>query len=448
MSIDENVYSDDLYALLGEKISVTDIALNLKNSEDLESDILNYLIEIERIPDWARNRELACLYDLLRMIQQEFIFNKPFLAPCRDNLQAFVIFADLTYWDPRGKAIGQDEARTISLFHRALEIAPGYAYAYSRLGTISLSSGNTKKAYEYYLEAIRCKPDYEFVLAQLGEILRKGAPEVPKDARAAYHYLQRGIAIDPEDPAPHFSLGDLYRTGATNFPRDAKQAYRLLSKAYELDPSDPFVMAGLADLLVRKEDGIPYDPKRSWELFEASYQFEKDNPITLDGLARLLLGNFEGVSQDPQRGLELLEKLQFFDDSVAVKIRLAQALLNYDPILDERRAQELLEEALALEPENPYALTHYGDLLRLGGKGVCEDMKKARALLEKAVSILPDYGYLLSILGEIYFLGVEGEKPDYAKAYACFKKAQISEPNSKFIARHLAALKKLYPSHE
>lgn len=58
---EDTVYRDDINALLKGSVTILSIGMDLKNSEDLAGDIMNFLLEIERFPDWA---EISCLADL------------------------------------------------------------------------------------------------------------------------------------------------------------------------------------------------------------------------------------------------------------------------------------------------------------------------------------------------------------------------------------------------
>jgi TPR repeat protein len=106
----------------------------------------------------------------------------------------------------------------------------------------------------------------------------------------------------------------------------------------------------------------------------------------------------------------------------------------------------LLAEALALQPDNPGAMTAMA-LAFARGEGVSVDNRKAVDLMKRAA----DLGDAVAIgnLGTFYMKGLVSGQPEPAKAAALFKRgAEMNEPWSMFFLAQCYVLGQGVPKNE
>ena len=254
--MNDEIYSQQIQDLVEGKIALATITEELKHSEDLQSDVTQFLQAIDKRDDFDAQSILSSLQELLRMIQQECIDKNPVREPISQNLHPYVAFANL--FAKPGRAIVQNELRAFELLQHALNLLPNYPFALASLAGLFLEGGpslvrDPKKAYSLLLEAVRESPDYSYALARLGELLRLGQGDVKADEALAYHFLQRSVDADPNNAFALGSLGALLKTGG----RDMKRAHKYLSRAYELERRSAFDTMHHARHPVREMLGAP-----------------------------------------------------------------------------------------------------------------------------------------------------------------------------------------------
>ncbi|GAB4229168.1 MAG: hypothetical protein Kow00109_00180 [Acidobacteriota bacterium] len=120
----------------------------------------------------------------------------------------------------------QEVEKAIAKLHEALEIAPHYAAAWNRLGTIHFLNRRFEEAKQCFLAALEHEPNQYAATVNLGAAyLELG------DFDAALRWNARAVEMRPTDPLAHSQLGQTYFVQG-----DFTRAERELRKAKELDP--------------------------------------------------------------------------------------------------------------------------------------------------------------------------------------------------------------------
>ena len=126
------------------------------------------------------------------------------------------------------------------------------------------------------------------------------------------------------------------------------------------------------------------------------------------------------------KAVEMLLKGVKYDNANAdLHFRLG---IVFDKMGQKQECIKQLEIVIQLEPENASALNYLGyTLVDIG-----VDLNKAQEFIEKAVSLKPDDGYIIDSLGWLYY-----KKGDYKKAVKFLKKATEIILNDPLILEHL-----------
>src|ERR1051326_6652350 len=116
-------------------------------------------------------------------------------------------------------------------------------WAHNALGIIYLTQGNTYKARDQFVEAIRLNPDYAAAHNNLGTAF--GNEGLLDEAISEY---SRAVHLDPGFTDAHINLGIiLVRRGKRS---DAIQQFSEVSR---IDPNNPQARAWLADLTLKHD---------------------------------------------------------------------------------------------------------------------------------------------------------------------------------------------------
>jgi tetratricopeptide (TPR) repeat protein len=119
-----------------------------------------------------------------------------------------------------------DQAGAIEHYHRALAVAPTYAYAHYNLGNSLMETGRAAEAAEQYRQALQFRPDDPSIHFNLGNALAR-----QKSQSEAAAQFRETLRIDPQRADAWFNLADaLLQSG------DTAQAADAYSHAVQLRP--------------------------------------------------------------------------------------------------------------------------------------------------------------------------------------------------------------------
>jgi tetratricopeptide (TPR) repeat protein len=268
-----------------------------------------------------------------------------------------------------------DLKEALEAFDRALAIRPDYVYALASKGQTLVATGDVDSGIGLLAEAARLNPVTEWVVGELTSALEARDGDRADDL---LRRLQRDIVRDDGDirvvPAARARLAHRQRRWT-----DAHQLYR---KAREAGPED--MTLAIEHITVLRRMG---SLSAALQLIEAlpSSTVERDRDVRWQRIELLWeLGRLT----ETRAQLEQLAHRSVPDPP-------AQAALGEIYRADGMRPQgrELLEAALASQPDNPYALTSLGTLEADDG-----DPERARRLLQQALAIHPGHAFAFEAL--------------------------------------------------
>ncbi|MBT8092925.1 MAG: tetratricopeptide repeat protein [Gammaproteobacteria bacterium] len=226
-----------------------------------------------------------------------------------------------------------DEAE--ASLRKAVDIHPGDSRAYNRLGTFLFRTGRFAEAVEQYEYVVALQPNDMNAYANLG-----GAYTLVGNFASAALAYKKAIEIEPTENA-YSNLGMMQY-----YLNDTEAAIESLNRAVELQPNDYLARSNLGDALW--VGGREPEARREFEKAEA-----------------LASGALRVNANDPLVTMDLAW--------------IKTALDKHD------EARNLIEKALELAPEDPYA--HYIDGLMLNRSGnEPETLSAFRAAVEHGYS--------------------------------------------------------------
>ena len=202
--------------------------------------------------------------------------------------------ADAQAWYDRGIELYDQGAfeEALAAFSQAIELDPGYVYAYNSRALTLVQLGELEDALADLNQALELDSGYAEAYNTRGETYR-----IQGDLHRAIADFDQGIALDPDYALPYYNRGRAYRA-----LDDLDRALDDLDQALELDPE-------LADAYF--ERGIIYHIQQDWEHAIADF----DQAIALDpsrpaaylnrGVAHYFMGELDSASADFSQAIEL-----------------------------------------------------------------------------------------------------------------------------------------------
>ncbi|HXV75931.1 MAG TPA: tetratricopeptide repeat protein [Candidatus Polarisedimenticolaceae bacterium] len=139
-------------------------------------------------------------------------------------------------------------------YRRILETSPNHAIVLHNLGNTAWRRGDPETAIEYYVKAIKAKPDYLLAHARLGDALTQA--ERYRDAYRAYESV---LELEPQTAAEADAYYDaLYHMAALDLQMGAhERAGMMLAELIRADPDHPKAYYAYGQVLMfmgREED--------------------------------------------------------------------------------------------------------------------------------------------------------------------------------------------------
>ncbi|OGQ08763.1 MAG: hypothetical protein A3G32_06270 [Deltaproteobacteria bacterium RIFCSPLOWO2_12_FULL_40_28] len=282
---------------------------------------------------------------------------------------------------------------------------------------------NDQRAMRLVAEIHLAKKDYNQALKLFDELTINNPSDLSlKIKTALLHYelknLEQAILIfqdilesNPRSDRIHYYLGLLYL--------ELKAYDKSLDHLNQVPPQSSFYAdsVGSKALVFKKTK----QPQKAIEMAKTNIQKYPDHPEYYSLLVNIYLGE---EKHD--------EAMQAIDDGLK-KIPQNEELLFskgviYDKMGETKKSLEIMEEVLKLNDKNALALNFIG--YSLAEKG--EELNRAQELIEKAFSIKPNDGYIADSLGWVYF-----QKGQIEKALSFLEKANFLSPNVPTILIHL-----------
>jgi tetratricopeptide (TPR) repeat protein len=306
-------------------------------------------------------------------------------------------------------------------FEKSIALNPNNASAYNNWGLALAVQKKYDEAIEQYQKAIDKDPNYAYVYNNWGNALYD-----QKKYDEAIEQYQKAIEKDPNNASAYFSWGN-----ALYDQKKYDEAIEQYQKAIEKDPNYASVYRNWGNALAvqKKYDeaieqyqkAIDKDPNYasayfSWGIvlavqkkyeeaikkYQEASQIEADNVVTvyaLHNIADLLWR--QGKYQESWEEWEKVRKAYKNKKQTAIKFHIAHFFQYFGQVVretagDPKKAKEIYEEGLALEPNHIGILTGLVDLY-LEKSDVDVDVNerttaywRAREAYNKAVGILED----------------------------------------------------------
>lgn len=267
--------------------------------------------------------------------------------------------------------------------------SPLSAEAQITLGRLQFENGDFQAAKEIFAELFEQNPSSAEMARVLAEVeLGLG------DTDAARRYFERAIEIDPEDfrsyVAMFFAATPRFAdtaAGETVLPLDDDERRALLSDAAVVAPKEDFdanYLLGVSFLELDMLDEAGTHLRRARDLRERDYN-------TLFNLATVF--ERQGEYAEAEGCLEVMIELRPDDPNTLNFYGYLLALMQKDL----PRALDMVQQALAGNPENGYYLDSLGWIYYQMG-----DYGRAVVELEKAAGIVKDDPTILEHLGDAY----------------------------------------------
>ncbi|MBN1876247.1 MAG: tetratricopeptide repeat protein [Anaerolineae bacterium] len=273
----------------------------------------------------------------------------PLPTPTRAAL-SYVAEAEDAYW-------AGDMGGAIVAYKHALDLEPNQAELYLDLARLLIFQGYPERGLEMVREALRRQPENARAWALLGM-----AYDWLGLSSEAIEALEKAVTLDPTLPETYAYLAEAYIDAGDWF-----NANNIIATALELDATNVDVLRNRAYVLENQ-------------------------------------GNYTGAIAAYREALDVNDRLVHLYLSIG---RNASALNNLG------LAQEIYEDAVAIEPDNAAALDRLGWIYILLG-----EYDKAQVVLEKAIESEPTLPEALGHLATLYF-----QNHNYEDAIEMFKPA-------------------------
>jgi tetratricopeptide (TPR) repeat protein len=224
---------------------------------------------------------------------------------------------------------------------QAIEINPENTDAYCGLGAANAQQNKNEQALEDFNRGLRVSQNSPCLHAGLGFLLTQmNRPEEAED------HLRKALKLMPENPQSYALLANLLAGKG-----DYTEAMSLLESAVKLAPGDYRVHLAVADVLYQSGK-----IKEAEQELRDSLRFEPKNPLALNNLGYFLIDQDRDVN----------EAVEMIEEAVAADPQNAAYLDSYGWAqfklgkLDV--AEKYLLSSLKIKPEEPIVLEHLGDV--------------------------------------------------------------------------------------
>lgn len=318
-------------------------------------------------------------------------------------------------------------------------------------------TGNPQEAYKIYHQMLEIEPDNPMAHLMLADYYRNNqqedksfeqlklafaTPQLAMEGKArimaSYYYLTEEdpsylgqalelckllVNIHPEEAQAHAIYGDFL-----NRENNFAQAWDHYSKAASLNPSELGYWQLMLSIEAKTED---FNQMIQTSEKALEYFFEQPILFYFNGIANLQLKNYNQAIKSFHNGSELA-----IDEPELMGQFLVLLADTYHKVDNHEKSYYHYEEALALNPENAYALNNYSYYMSVRN----QDLDKALTMSAKSLELEPDNASFQDTFGWIkYKLG------DYQQAQVWIKKAidNTEEPSAVLLEHYGDVLYKL-----
>lgn len=274
----------------------------------------------------------------------------------------------------------------IGLYHRAVEVEPGYMDAYYNLGEQYARIGRFPEAVEAYKKALEIDPEFKDAHCGLGDVY----VEVGDERQAVFAYEQ-ALRFHPEDKDLHVIVVKAY------------------TKTIEKNPGVAAYREARNHVLARYAAMVNKDRPKATSYFNLGNLYVEvgDAEMALLAYRRALeinpghSGALYNLGNLYKEQGKLKEALGFYQKAIDADPRMADAYLNIGVIYgrqgEKDQEKSFYQKALEVDPRSGRAYFNLGFMEEADG-----NLPDALALYEKSVALEPDNAEGYYNLGNIY----------------------------------------------
>ncbi len=286
--------------------------------------------------------------------------------------------------------------QALKYLNASLKIVPGDIEVFRALAKVYAKLEDYETSNSYFQKALKQEPDNDYDLFMVGNnYYSMGKYET------SISFYRKSIELAPEDGMGWLNLGNAY--DKLEKYDEALEAYRHGIKV-EPDNSDLYNSAALILKSQKKyEEAVP--------LYQKALELEPDESVFHYNLAAC----YESMGE-PEKAVAAYRRSNQLDPDPETINCIAGIYFEQD---DYKKAHEVLDESLKVDPENVEALKMYGDVYSW-----MNEFDNALKYYFRALEIDPENASLLKSVGEMYnFKEETGKAADY------FRKSLEKDPN-------------------
>jgi tetratricopeptide (TPR) repeat protein len=245
---------------------------------------------------------------------------------------------------------------------------PEVVDAWVLLADITLRQGNTSEALDIIVRGLARKPNSRALL------MLKARAEMERTPTLAIATLTTLREIDPNNVGAAIFLSSAY--GAVGQPQKAVSILETQLSGCKINADVKTIRIALAAALYKNGDTA-----KSQEMFDVLYQSSPDDPNILFGEVRLL--------KDNKLWSQIAAKAKSWNESHkndrVTQIAIAGQLAGSNDSEAKKVAEDMLQKALADNPENVEAMSVLGVLMHTDGR-----FAEAQSLYQRILKVQPD----------------------------------------------------------
>lgn len=305
------------------------------------------------------------------------------------------------------------EKEALDIYESILKIEPNNGYASFALSDHYRIKNNKEKSLYYLLRGLRSNADIKTKLNILTQTIPSNFYE-PKHHETCMQLVDTFMAANSSDPTPYILKGDLLMQ-EKNLD-EARKSYLIATE----QPNGGLLsweQVLQCDQLMQRFDLMNADCKKVNDLFPIyapAYLFRS--------LSSMQLKDYEDAITASLKGAEVADEDELKSQLLSTLGDAAHYAKKY------RLCDSAYDEALILNPDNPYALNNYAYFLSLRK----DRLEKADSMSRKSMSLDPNNASYLDTYGWIQF-----QKKQYDEAKTYIERSLEMSPNNAEVIEHL-----------
>ncbi|MFY8020596.1 MAG: tetratricopeptide repeat protein [Bacteroidia bacterium] len=305
------------------------------------------------------------------------------------------------------------ENEALAIYESILKIEPNNGYASFALSDHYRIKNNKEKSLFYLLKGLRSPADIKTKLNILTQTIPSNFFE-PKHHETCMQLVDTFMAANSSDPTPYILKGDLLMQEKKL--EEARNSYLIATE----QPNGGLLsweQVLQCDQLMQRFDLMNTDCKKVNDLFPIyapAYLFRS--------LSSMQLKDYEDAINASLKGAEIADEDELKSQLLSTLGDAAHYAKKF------RLCDSAYDEALILNPENPYALNNYAYFLSLRK----DRLEKADSMSRKSMILDPNNASYLDTYGWIQF-----QKKQYDEAKTYIERSLEMSPNNAEVIEHL-----------